>query len=912
MVVPCLPRPVRMSILATAVLVLGVAVAPVSAAAETSAPAKHAPDRPPLATGTGSSGAGTGSRGTAAEEASASAPVSGGDPLQSNGLNSPLCRDAAGELAGAAARDCRASGFEGAQAPTGDYGLDVHISTGLTHLGIGNDVSAIVQELLQIWWTAMVAVVRGVIVVLDWCYTLDLLNSPAMSGVAQGLRETQATFTEPWMAIVLSIAAVAALYHGLIRRRVAQTLGEALVMVAMMAGGLWVIASPTHTIGALGAWANEASLGTLAAVRAGSAEHPYRTLAESDRELFGAAINAPWCFVEFGDVGWCDAPVEPRLRKAALKLAAHAKPGAEGVSKGSSSLPLKAVEDSIELVEGAMGAGEEVETIHISPQSAALLRSARTNGELFLALPANGPARNSLSNNQSLFAVLCGGGEEPCSGPTAGEAEFRTSSGTWSRAIGMTLVAFGVLGMLLLLGFIAWRLLYAAFMSLVYLLLTPAAVLAPALGENGRSAFRTWGMRLLAAVTSKLIYSFLLGAVLMVERVLADVRLFGWLTQWLLLSSLWWIVYLRRNRLFEFATGGARGGAAGAQQRSVLRRVSDVLESRKGVSATRWAKRRLSKPAPSVDRRRRTVAQAGRERAQGIADEQVKRSLERDYDEAQTVVAQAPEIEERIAANRDRLQELQGGYATARAKADGARRAEKAALTDRKVKSSLDRKRNAAPFGAEVESQQGRAAELHEQMGRLRSEIAADRESVDASSQTVREGDRVKQRTGELFTRAQAEQRGRFLDAQAALPAKERDYARLAALTQHGRRGYEALDEHRQREARLEMDRELATRRGAAVAAREISAGEEGSLNLREQQDLNRRFDGTLEQAVKAEGHDLPAELRPQSRRSRADAPRHRGSGGGGSGGAASKSSVMRDLHEAQARHKRQLGSGRR
>ena len=826
-------------------------------------------------------------------------------------MNSPLCRDAAGELAGAAARNCQASGFEGAQAPTGDYGMDVHISTGLANLGIGNDVSAIVQELLQIWWAAMVAVVRGVIVVLDWCYTLDLLNSPAMSGVARGLRETQATFTEPWMAIALAIAAVAALYHGLIRRRVAQTLGEALVMVAMMAGGLWVIVNPTGTIGALGAWANEASLGTLAAVRAGSAEHPYRTLGESDRELFGAAIDAPWCFVEFGNVSWCEAPVQPRLRKAALKLAAQAKAGGEGGAGGGvKSLPRKALEGSLKLIEGAMGASEEPEALHVSLQSAALLRSASTNGALFLALPANGPARNSLGDSQSLYYVLCGGSEEPCQGPTAGEADFRTSSGTWSRGIGLTLVAFGVLGMLLLLGYIAWRLLYAAFMSLIYLLLTPVAVLAPTLGENGRAAFRTWAMRLLAAVTSKLIYSLLLGAVLMVQHALSDIHMFGWLTQWLLLSSLWWIVYLRRNRLFEFATGGTRGGAAGAQQRSVLRRVSDVLESRKGVSATRWARRRLSKPAPSVDRLR-TLAQAGRERAQDIGGEQVQRMLEHDYEEAHEIVREAPEIEARIAANSARLKEMEGEHAAARGRADEAKHAEKMALTDRKVALS-QRKDNAAPFRAEAESQQRHAAELHGEMGHLQKEIARDRGSLDNARQTAQDGDRVKERTGGLFTLVQAEARERLLDAQAALPPKERDYARLATLTKYGRRQYEAMDEDGQRDVQLEVDRELATRRGAAVAAREISAGEEGSLNLREQRDLNRRFDGTLEQAVKAEGHDLPAELRPQPKRSRADAPRHRGSGGGGSGGAASKSSVMRDLHEAQARHKRQLGSGRR
>ena len=127
---------------------------------------------------------------------------------------------------------------------------------------------------------------------------------------------------------------------------------------------------------------------------------------------------------------------------------------------------------------------------------------------------------------------------EPCRGPTAGEAEFRTQNAVWWRGIGLALVAFGLLGMLLLFGFIAWHLLLAAFMSLIYLLLAPAAVLLPALGEAGRSAFRMWVTRLLGAVASKLIYSFLLGALLMVTRLVAEVDLVGWFMQWLVLSSL--------------------------------------------------------------------------------------------------------------------------------------------------------------------------------------------------------------------------------------------------------------------------------------------------------------------------------------------------------------------------------------
>ena len=109
-----------------------------------------------------------------------------------------------------------------------------------------------------------------------------------------------------------------------------------------------------------------------------------------------------------------------------------------------------------------------------------------------------------------------------------------------------------------------------------------------------------------------------------------------------------------------------------------------------------------------------------------------------------------------------------------------------------------------------------------------------------------------------MYTRARAEKSARFLDAQAALPAGERDYAGAAGIAGYGRREFEALDARGQQAARREIDRELAVRKGANVAAREVAAGGEGSLKRREQQKVEKQFGQTLEQEVKAEGHELP------------------------------------------------------
>ena len=573
--------------------------APASAPARTSTPAPakapaRAPSAPPLSSG-----------GTVAlspeAEASASVSSSGGDPLVDNGLGSPLCREgASAELSQTSARNCRISGFEAAQAPTGDYGFDVHINTGVTD--VANDVDAEVLNTVQWSWTLLVAVVHGVIVMLEWCYTIDLLDSSVMGGITRGLRETQATFTQPWLVLALAVASVLALYHGIVRRRVTETLGQTLLMGAMMLGGFWVIVNPVGTVGALGAWANEASLGTLSAVAAGTPDHPERTLADSMGSVFNGAIGGPWCYMEFGNVRWCEDParLDPRLRAAASKIAA-----------GEQLLIRCKLNNSLISICAAPGSAQA----QALDQSAELLRGARTNGELFLALPANGPARNAINQSGSLFNVLCGSSKEPCQGPTAAEAEFRTGGGTLWRIAGLVLFWAGVLGMLLLLGFIALHLLGAAIFSMFLLLLAPAAVIAPALGDGGRAAFRTWAARLLGAVCSKLIYSFLLGIVLLMQRTLLSFSAFGWAAQWLFVSAMWWGLFMKRRQVLGFA----HGTQPGSRQHGIggLRLASRLMAARElgRVGGMVNASFRLRRPAPRSDSRSPTPRAGGPRRS---------------------------------------------------------------------------------------------------------------------------------------------------------------------------------------------------------------------------------------------------------------------------------------------------------
>ena len=143
----------------------------------------------------------------------------------------------------------------------------------------------------------------------------------------RGLRHTQAVFTQPWLVLALAIASVLAAYHGLVRRRVAQTVGDVLLMAAMMLGGLWVIADPTGTVGVVGRLANQSSLGALSAIAQGSPSDGTARSRTARARCSRRALKAP-------GVTWssatCAGAATRRsstrgLHSAALKIAAGAR-----------------------------------------------------------------------------------------------------------------------------------------------------------------------------------------------------------------------------------------------------------------------------------------------------------------------------------------------------------------------------------------------------------------------------------------------------------------------------------------------------------------------------------------------------------------------------------------------------------
>ncbi|HTD08360.1 MAG TPA: hypothetical protein VK680_05675 [Solirubrobacteraceae bacterium] len=810
---------------------------------------------------------------TGGEEDIGQTPQGEADPLVSNGLGSPSCKgELVSELSATGRRNCETSGFAAAPAPTGNYGLDVHIDSGLLNTTAWG--STILQDMFVTpLWTGLVWAVHALVVMLEWSFSIDLFDGSVAADMSTHLRQMEGAFTEPWLPIALAIASVLALYHGMIRRRVADTLGEVMVMVAMMVGGIWIIANPAGTVGALGQWADEASLGTLAVAAHGSPSAPGQTLGTSLDTVFAAAIEVPWCYMEFGNVGWCREParLDPRLRVAGLKIAAQELASRWCEPSGTVLAPcVKATAAQASALE----------------HSAELLRAARSNGAVFLALPANGPARNSINNQGSLLRTLCQSAEATnCHGPNAAQAEFRTAGGTLMRILGVLLISSGLLGLLLLLGFVAVRLLTSAVFSMLYLLVAPVMVLAPAFGDGGRALFRKWIARLLAAVVSELVFSFLLGIALATISVLSDLTALGWWMQWLLMSSFWWGAYAHRHHALGIAEGTLRYQDHGEHtlRRSVLRRARDTIEHNQMITAARWAKGKLAKPAPDVGRRRQQ-ALVGKQRARAGADEQSYRMSRGEHDDARHRVARATAIGRVISAKRAQLERLE--HQRAAAVGDGQRR---------------------------------RATSLAWRAQRVSAEIEHEQATLNSAKRTARDAERAK---GGRPPREQLERHGRFLDAQVALPnaaharaGERRDYASLSGLAGYGRVVYERLSPPEQRLARLEIDRELALRKDLRDTAQSFAdAAEVPSLDRREGRRAGKKFDGAVQQHMRDAGHRMPTghgDGAPRDAWLQIGRTPRGGGGGAGRASGADRSSVMRDAREVAARRKRQLGRDR-
>jgi hypothetical protein len=447
---------------------------------------------------------------TAPAESSTSDDSSYADPARDLGANSPSCRYALGAQG---RRNCRATGSAVHAHPLSSYGLDVRVGFSITDPG--KSFLGALQSIGAGLWMAVLYAVKGVLLLLEWAFSLDLTNQgmPQASRSLEHLHES--VFGDAWLVFGITVAGLWGMWRGLIQRRASETIGGLAATVALIVAALVIITEPQRTVGAAARIANGAGLTVLAAATSGDTSHPRRALTSSLAGVFDSTVQGPWCALEFGSAEFCSERTgdagRPTTADVWLEYPAQSwqRDHLRRLMKGEDENPSGGFLGSAVSLVGIGGKD------HWLPKSVA-------------RLVQKAPDR----------------------------ARMQESGGTFPRLALLGMTTVGVMGAVALYAYLGIRLLLSAAMSLLLLLIAPAMLIAPAFGESGRATFLGWIKRLIGALVAKLIYAIFLAVVLAATGVFAQLGI-GWFGTWLLLSAFWWGVFVKRHELIAFVSAGS-------------------------------------------------------------------------------------------------------------------------------------------------------------------------------------------------------------------------------------------------------------------------------------------------------------------------------------------------------------------
>jgi hypothetical protein len=463
--------------------------------------------------------AGPGS-GTAAGDLGASGQV---DPLSGLGIRNPVCDEIAQIRDRQTRWACEASGAPEGEYPASNYGFDIFISTGITH-PVG-DITYGFATVLNGIWLGLIFVLRLIFALLGLAFGLNpFADGQTMAQLSAALGRIYGRVTDPWLSTAVVCAGIWFSYKGLLRREAPAAIAGTLAAVAMLIVGLWVIHQPAASIGRLAALADRAALTVISAPQSGSAARPEGSYAEAMSGAWSRLVEVPFAGLDFSDVSW-----------------ALGTPPAEAVQRADE----KFCEDDGALAVLALFA--HYGSVQAKEACATLARrrygSPRRVIDLYLRSSPGSPARQALWDYFD--------GEERYKAKVAAQG----GDGVLTRLSMLALFALGLLGAMLLLGWLAIRLFTQAAVAFVLLLAAPLALFFPLLGDSGRRAFKTWGLTLIGATLAKVIYAAFLSVVLLGIEILGGSGASP-ATGFLLSSAFAWAVFLKRAEIVGWLSIG--------------------------------------------------------------------------------------------------------------------------------------------------------------------------------------------------------------------------------------------------------------------------------------------------------------------------------------------------------------------
>jgi hypothetical protein len=521
------------------------------------------------------------------------------DAGRENGLpaldaGDPFCGSG---LAGQPQQNCRVSGSVAQPYPLSSYELDYeNPPTGLSSLSPNDWFGTVLGTIVSVVWDAWLYAIRGVLDLLDWAFSLDLVNR-AMVAVKNGLDSLHNDlFGSSWMLAALSIVGLWGIWNGLVRRKTIETLGGLAATVALMISATVLIAQPDATVGQFSADMNQASLVAVSAASRGSVDlhQPVQNFAQSESDLFNALVLRPWCALQFGDVSYCTAPRPGGMTVADMWLSFPA------MGAGRQSLYNLATTGKIDQYGGFWGGLEKTVGLVSAPPVTTVAQAC-----------GSAPQGQQCRALKAATALTCWGQNHPsaaCAFTSGQSSEVQMQSGgsALSRIALLAMISVGLLGAVLVLGYLGLKLLFAAIKVLLLTLAAPVMLFLPAFGESGRATFIAYAKRLFGALISKLVFAVMLALALLVGGIIATLP-FGWFSVWMLTIVFWWGIFFERRALVGFLSLDKRateGGLDVAGHGAPFRLVGAMIGGYYGARLLRDVARGVT-ALPRFARRRR-------------------------------------------------------------------------------------------------------------------------------------------------------------------------------------------------------------------------------------------------------------------------------------------------------------------
>lgn len=463
------------------------------------------------------------------------------DPTAVLGIENPLCGER-GKLSARQVRNCESSASPEAAYPVGNYGWDIHVEPGGFISSLFAPAVSFVLQFLSVFWLVLLLLLKGCLIVLGFTFSLSpFTDNRMLKEIGDGLMAFFNQLTSPWLSTIFVVLGAWGLYSGIVRRRTGETLAGMAMALVMMLGALWVIHAPRDTVGRAAEAVNSASLTAVAAPSAGNLRAPVRSYNDAMSAVWNQMTAIPFCAMNFSDVHWC---MTAKPSEEAIDAAR------DGIDEGDAF--------SDQILSG-LPANPGLATQALSKDLTDIFGSAPTIRDLYLRFsPAGGP-RDALwkhyngEPDDTVGLPLDIGPQLNVGGGSEGEAPDKVAmqgrNGVLTRMVMVVIFTIGLLGGVVLLLWLAMKLVMATASAFILVLAAPLAMFLPAFGQAGRNAFTKWITALLGAIAAKLIYSALLGIVLLGSSVIGlSVGRSSPTLGLLAVMAFWWAVFLSREK----------------------------------------------------------------------------------------------------------------------------------------------------------------------------------------------------------------------------------------------------------------------------------------------------------------------------------------------------------------------------